>query len=74
MTVYFIICRFIKTFCFIRIGSMNIFAFNHPDAYSFLATRIYIPRIFNCHLCICGMQASDMFVVEALLTSDENFP
>src|SRR6478672_8782468 len=74
MPVYFVFSGLIKTFGIIRIASMNMFAFHYPDTNAFLAAGIYIPCIFDGHLCICGMQAACMFMIQSLFTANEHFP
>ena len=73
MTVNLIHSRFIQLSRFFRIGSRDVLAFHHPDAHTFHAAGVYIPRILNGHLCIGSVQAAHMLVVEALLASDEYF-
>lgn len=74
MAVYFIIRRLIQRSRFIRARCMNVFAFNYPDADSFLSSRVNIPRIFNRHFCIRSVQTSHVLVIKPLLAPDEYFP
>ena len=74
MPVNFIIRWIIHGICFIRIGSMNVFTLDHPNANTFHSPGINVSRIFNCHLCICSMQAPYMFVIQTLFVSDKYFP
>jgi hypothetical protein len=53
---------------------MNMLAFHHPDADPFLPACINVPGVFNCHLCVCGVEAAGVLVVKALLAPDKNFP
>src|ERR1700681_3219405 len=53
---------------------MDILTFHYPDADAFAAARVYVTRIFNCHLLISRIEASCMFVIQTLTGADEHFP
>src|SRR6185437_16192999 len=74
VTIYLIICRVIQRFRFIRIRSMYVFTFHHPNAHTFHPACIYISCIFYGHLCICRVQAACVLMVKPGLAADKNFP
>ena len=53
---------------------MDMFGFHYPDAHAFHAAGVYIPCVFNRHLCVGGMKAAHVFVVESLFASDKDLP
>ena len=55
-------------------GSVDMSRFYDPDADAFVAATIHIAGIFECHLCIGGVKATDVFVAKSLFGADEYFP
>ena len=63
MTIYFVIHRVEKSVRIFWIGSVNIDAFDRPNADAFLSACIHIARHFDGHLCIRSMETANVFVV-----------
>ena len=58
----------------VGIGGMDIFTFHDPDADAFHAAGVYVPCIFDSHLCVCRVEATGMLVIQPLFAADEYFP
>src|SRR5450755_2051225 len=53
---------------------MNQFTFHYPYADSFVTPGVNVTGVFYGHMCICGVKAARMFVIESLSRSDKHFP
>jgi hypothetical protein len=47
-------------------GGVDVFGFDYPNTDAFIAAAIYVAGIFQCHLGIGGVEATDVFMAEAL--------
>lgn len=74
MAVHFIVGRFVKTFSFTGVGSMDVFTLHYPDAYTFLPAGVHIAGVLHSHLRIGCVQAAHVLVIEPLLAADKHFP
>lgn len=73
MTVHFVVGGIKKRFLIFR-GGVNMRRLHHPDADAFISTAIHVAGVFDRHLRIGGMEASDVLVAQTLLGAKENFP
>ena len=74
MPVNFVFGWFIEDAGIGGVGGMDVFAFHYPDADAFHAAGVDVACVFHGHLCVRGMKAANMFMVEALLAADEDLP
>jgi len=74
MAIHFVVGRVKERCRLVGIGGMDIFTLHDPDADAFPPAGVYIPCIFDSHLCVGGMEAAGVFVIQPLLAADEYFP
>ena len=68
MTVNLITCGLIKRLSVIRVGSMDVFRFYRPYAYSFHPPCVNITCIFYSHSGIRRMKATGVFMIKPMFT------
>lgn len=73
VAVHFVIGRIEKGFRIFR-GGVDMRRFHHPDTDAFVTTGIHVAGIFDGHLRVGGVEATHVFVAQALFGADEYFP
>src|ERR1700745_4171368 len=56
------------------IAGVNIDGSHYPNTDTLISPRIDVTRVLYCHRRVWRMQATDMFVGQSILASNENFP